>query len=263
VVASSPNFTASFPPPNGLHPTFSLSFPSTPTPPNDNEDCALHAYITLPSTVFLDKYPFSDPLFLESHNLRALRGLSGETDLEAPEWVVNSWGSAALFELNVPTSGNLDKSFNVTIPMHTRYLPPQDASHVLLPIPFPAVFWACPSDNSGGKFAVSPFDRTALGYDAMFGGNTLFYHVPPATYNSATGGKAVASLKVPVLDTGKAQYVGAGTVGVVVLGMLWIVWSLWRGVWSKGSTGPTKASSKSDTSKPAGKTRKNAGRKEE
>lgn len=114
--------------------------------------CALHAYLTLPSTVFLDRYQFSDPLFLASQNLVALHSLSGEADLEAPEWVMKKWGSAALFELkgprgddddddeydygyddgdnnNVKHSRDIEQQapggqWDVSIPLHLRYLKP-------------------------------------------------------------------------------------------------------------------------------------------
>jgi hypothetical protein len=191
----------------------------------------------------LDKYPFSDPLFLKSHNLRSLRGLSGETDLEAPEWTVKKWGSAALFDLAVPTSLPKSGNFSVTIPLHTRYLPPQEVEHVLLAIPFPSVFYACPADNSATKFASSPFDRVDIGYDGLFGGNTLFYHVSPSTGSfdseetidqfDASGGMAIATLRVPVLDAEKAEYVGMGTMAAVGVGVLWLVWKLYTGVWAK------------------------------
>ncbi|KAI1573798.1 PIG-X domain containing protein [Pyrenophora tritici-repentis] len=68
-----------------------------PTP-----SCKLHAHLTLPSYLFIDKYQFTDALFLASKNIKSLRSLSGATDLEAPDWVVEEWGSAALFQLAVP-----------------------------------------------------------------------------------------------------------------------------------------------------------------
>jgi hypothetical protein len=140
---------------------------------------------------------------------------------------VPTWGSAALLEVALPEEE--EKKFEVSLPLHLRYLTPLNASHVLTPVPYPALFFACPSENSGSKFAAAPFDRTNLGYDGLFGSNTLFYHVPPLA-----GERSVVTLTVPVLDLRAAKWVEMGTVAAVVLGTLWILAVLARGVWRDG-----------------------------
>lgn len=94
------HYSVSFDKPTGLHPTMRLSFSdpaSLVPPPNKPADsqCALHSYVTLPSVLFPDPYQLSttDPLFLSSHNLVTTRSISGETDLEAPDYVLEKWGS--------------------------------------------------------------------------------------------------------------------------------------------------------------------------
>lgn len=182
-------------------------------------DCRLHTYLTLPSYLFIDKYPLQDPLFLANHRLKALHSLSGATDLEAPEWVVSQWGSAALFEIDHPeimewTEELKQPPFRATIPLHLRYLPPSQSSNTSKPlspavnvtdgkaevlVPWPQVFWVCPASESSAQFPSSPFDRTNLGYDGLFGPKTMFYHF---LSNSAMNAKhgAVEALTVPVLD---------------------------------------------------------------
>jgi hypothetical protein len=213
-------YKTSFKTPTGIHPTLALSFSSTPTSPG--QGCALHAYFTLPSTLFFDKYPFSDPLFLASHSLISMHAISGATDLEAPEWVVPTWGSAALFELAPDTA-------EATFPLHLRYLPPFNASTILAPVPWPTIFWACPAE-AGSKYNTSPFDRTNLGYDGLFGTNTLFYHVPPAQDVS----RVVETISVPVLDLQKATSVETGTIITVLGGTIWILYILLTSVWKNG-----------------------------
>ncbi|KAH7386847.1 PIG-X [Phaeosphaeria sp. MPI-PUGE-AT-0046c] len=218
-------YTTSFQHPTGLHPTLTLSFPSAHlTPPNPT--CKLHAHLTLPSYLFIDKYQFTDPLFLSSKNLVSLRSLAGATDLEAPDWVIKEWGSAALFELGHPDPSSFAqrgaKEFNVSIPMHLRYLPASPASHTRLPLPWPVVFWVCRADE-GAKMAANPFDRTHLGYEALFGPKTRFMHVEPAAKAS---GELVEWIDVPVLDLRGTQWVEWGTVGMVVgafLGLCWVL----------------------------------------
>ncbi|GME29002.1 PIG-X/PBN1 domain-containing protein [Neofusicoccum parvum] len=241
-----PTYHTTFDQPTGLHPTLRLSFPrpkKTLTPPDAS--CALHTYLTLPSTFFLDKYQFSDPLFLSSHNLRNLRALAGATDLEAPDWVVPQWGSVALFELAHPVphpdseeasksspsaaddDDGEDADFEVTIPLHLRYLPPaQNASGLVdASLPWPVVFWACKAEE-GTKMSVNPFDRTNLGYDGLFGNRVMFYHVPPAADVADVDGGLVETLKVPVLDLDRAWYVEYGTIAAVGLAMAWLLFKI-------------------------------------
>ncbi|KAH6200688.1 hypothetical protein HBI15_192290 [Parastagonospora nodorum] len=211
-------FTTTFNSPTGLHPTLTLSFPTTHlTAPNPT--CKLHTHLTLPSYLFIDKYQFTDPLFLASKNLKSLRSLAGNTDLEAPDWVVSEWGSAALFELAVPSSSSSETAHNVSIPLHLRYMPASPASHTRLPVPWPVVFWACRADE-GAKMAANPFDRVHLGYEALFGLKTRFMHVEPAK------GDLVAWIDVPVLDLGRTGWVEVGTVGTAVCAFLGLCWVL-------------------------------------
>ncbi|PSK55771.1 hypothetical protein B9Z65_4649 [Elsinoe australis] len=235
--AGSFTFNASFREPTGLHPTLQLTFDKSNLQP-PLPSCSLHTYLTLPSTLFIDRYQFSDALFLASQNLVSLRSLSGETDLEAPEWVVKQWGSTALFEVAVPDDlpaakrpRSLSDPWTVNIPMHLRYLPPRkiNESSVYPPymatgvetealpgkrstsIPYPAVFWACPAD-SGLKMSVNPFDRVNLGYDGLFGPKTMFWHVLPSM------GKTLSvSLEVPVMNMERATTVESATAVVFSL----------------------------------------------
>ena len=226
---------ASFQHPTGLHPKLDLTLPaSSLSPPQPS--CALHAYLTLPSALFIDRYQFSDNLFLQSQNLKALRAFSGEQDLEAPDWVVNAWGSAALFELAHPATGSSSASeedWTATIPTHLRYVKPNStvssSSTAHLSIPAPIVFWACNADE-GTKFNTNPFDRENLGYDGLFGKKTMFYHVPPAPVMAEAENGLLLDLEVPVLDAGKAgSWVGIATVAVVVAGFTWVVWKVLGG----------------------------------
>ncbi|KAI9653359.1 MAG: protease B nonderepressible form [Alyxoria varia] len=207
-------YYTSFDTPTGLHPTMRIHLSNSssgssnhaPHPPYPS--CVLHAYLTLPSSLFIDRYPLSDPLNLKSHRLTALRSLEGATDLEAPEWDIRQWGSTALFELDTSVDdeyGSKGKAWSATIPLHARYQEPsRSASHANITVPAPAVFWSCPardvlqasSDESGSndnkedgsrkavpnarddevssnpKFHVNPFDRTTLGYDMLISGGS-------------------------------------------------------------------------------------------
>ena len=271
-------FSASFKQPTGLHPTLALTFPDDvllqPSAHSSAQtgreqkgiQCALHTHLTLPSYLFLDKYAFRDELFLSSHNLTALRSLTGATDLELPDWKIEAWGSAALFELSIPSSSSSSSSspsnphhhsalessvgaHSITIPLHTRYLPPSDTGYAHVPMPYPVVFWACTAP-SGSKFATNPFDRTHLGYEGLFGERTAFYHLTPiaaptsdsflvpregaaaegAAIRGGGTGTLMLDLTIPVLDLShwSAKFIEPGTVTIVLLGFAWVVCCLFR-----------------------------------
>ncbi|MCJ1388379.1 protease B nonderepressible form [Xylographa bjoerkii] len=219
-------YEASFLSPTGLHPTLRLNFPSSSSK-TPSENCALHSYLTLPSTLFPDKYQLSSPLFLASKNLRWVRSVSGETDLEAPDWAVERWGSAMLIELAPPDpeSNAVHESWHADIPLHLRYLRPSKSGAASTDIPWPVVFWACTAEE-GSKMSVNPFDRVNLGYDGLFGPKTMFYHLDPAFNRHNDTGSLVERLSVPVLAMDSNAWIESGTVIVVVLGCLWVLGKL-------------------------------------
>ncbi|KAJ5270453.1 hypothetical protein N7505_006211 [Penicillium chrysogenum] len=221
-------YAVSFASPTGLHPTIDTT-------------CALHTYLTLPSTIFGDQYQLAttDPLFLESHNLVALRALAGEMDLEAPDWVVQRWGSNWLLELSTPretedaTTTPDPSNWTATIPLHLRYLPPSETGHRTAHIPWPVVFWACTAEDDT-NMGVNPFDRTNLGWDSLFHPRTLFYQLQPA------GDRLVEEVDVPVLrlEGGDGYFQGKhielGTCVFISLGFMWVLWRLACVAWSSG-----------------------------
>lgn len=223
-------FSSSFLHPTGLHPTLKLQISSS-TPPTDERTCSLHAHLTLPRSIFADRYQLSDPLFLASKNLSALHHITTPVDLEAPTYTMNIWGSSLLLELAPPSTAS---SFTAQIPLHLRYLPPSSSGQSTLDIPYPIVFWACVADE-GSKFPINPFDRVNLGYDGLFGPKTMFYHLSPE------GERLINDISVPVLDSKKSGYVEAGTAGVVLLGFAWVLWCLW-GVWKREGYGSSRGS---------------------
>ncbi|KAI1496726.1 PIG-X [Biscogniauxia marginata] len=214
------SFSSSFLKPTGLHPTLQLRLASS-KPPLEDAYCSLHAYLTLPRTIFADKYQFDDELFLSSKNLTALRYTSQPVDLEAPDYAMKLWGSTILLELQ-PPDVEADQPWTTEIPLHLRYLSPAEGGYQSISVPWPAVFWACTAED-GTKFPNSPFDRVNLGYDGLFGPRTLFWHVNP---KPEAGGSLNHQIPVPVLDLGKSAWISTGTTAVVLAGFAFIVWKL-------------------------------------
>lgn len=246
------SFSAAFLQPTGLHPTLQLRLHGAAAPPDLGGDddgsstCSLHAHLTLPRAIFADKYQLSDPLFLASKNLTALRYISQPVDLEAPDYALKTWGSAALLELAPPlpkttTTEEEEVGWTAEVPLHLRYLSPAAGGYRTAQVPHPAVFWACTTEE-GTKFPASPFERVNLGYDGLFGPRTVFWHVDPApapAADPAGGAKLLSEVRVPVLDVDKSGWVSAGTAAVVLLGFGWVAWKL-LAVYLRTGYGPQK-----------------------
>ncbi|KAL2148166.1 hypothetical protein VTH82DRAFT_8031 [Thermothelomyces myriococcoides] len=238
-------FSARFLAPTGLHPTLQLRFTSrNPRPLSESEggdtgSCHPYAYLTLPRTIFADKYQLSDPLFLASKNLAALRHTTRPVDLEAPEYAMSQWGSAILVELAPPKGGESggggngkeggaeNDEWTAEIPLHLRYLAPASGGYSTISVPYPAVFWACEPEQEAEAFPPNPFEKARLGYDDLFEEGTVFWHVQPRPPTGNVGdGWLVNEVRVPVLDVEKARWVNAGTAAAVAVGFAWIVWKL-------------------------------------
>ena len=238
IQSSASAYSVSFIQPTGLHPHLRLSInTSAPQSTSNPNSCSLLAYLTLPSTIFPDKYQLEEPLLLKDLNIRSIRSISGYTDLEAPEYAVKSWGSSLLIELNASQStpghsGDApNKEFQVRVPLHLRYLSPAQGSGVAkTTVPWPVIFWACTAEE-GSKMSTNPFDRVNLGYDGLFGTKTMFYHLAPIV-NISDGETAglVEHLSVPVLDSDwvgmRNGMVEVGTAFVVLFACLWVSWKL-------------------------------------
>lgn len=254
--AQAQQYTISFDEPTGLHPTLRINFLSSspsalasPTNKPPDSTCALHTYLTLPSVLFPDQYAFPhshpDPLFTSAHNILSLHSLSGEVDLEIPDYATQKWGSAMLLELATPTNtstANVDTSspWTISIPLHLRYLTPSPSGYRTVTIPDPLVFWACTADD-GTKFPVNPFDRVNLGYDALFGPRTMFFHLEPSAR------RLVREIKVPVLNEGVMGFKRVEWVtGCLVLGgFLYVAVLVLRRIWGGlGGSGAVKGSTR-------------------
>lgn len=214
------SFSSEFLSPTGLHPTLQLSISSNFAPAED-ANCVPYAHLTLPKTIFADRYQLDDALFLASKNLTASRYTSLPVDLEAPAYTTKSWGSSVLLELAPPTSDK-PEAWTVEVPLHLRYLEPSATGEVKAEIPYPAVFWTCDSHDAINSPS-NPFDRLGLGYDDLFGPTTAFWHVTP---QPEVGNRLTNAIMVPVLKDGASAWVGSGTAAVVTLGFAWVLWKL-------------------------------------
>lgn len=228
---SDASFSSEFLTPTGLHPTLQLRLSSN-KPPVEDAECAPHAYLTLPKTIFADRYQLEDGLFLASKNLTASRYTSLPVDLEAPAYTTKTWGSSVLLEL-APPGSEVAQAWTAEVPLHLRYLEPSATGYVPVEIPYPAVFWACES-GSDADFSTNPFDRRHLGYDGLFSPQTTFWHVNP---QPESGRRIMSSVSVPVLKEGGAAWIGLGTAAVVGLGFAWVLWKLLSAYTASGHGG--------------------------
>ncbi|KAH6890415.1 PIG-X [Thelonectria olida] len=228
------DFSSKFLTPTGLHPTLQLTFSSNQRPAGDvDKRCNPYAYLTLPKTIFADRYQLADELFLASKNLTALRYTSLPVDLEAPAYTTDSWGSRVLLQL-APPSSDQDQPWTAEVPLHLRYMEPSSTGQADIEVPYPAVFWACGTEIDNLS---NPFDREHLGYDELFDSEFSFWHVTPRAGN---GTRLMNPVSVPVLNDQKAEWIGLGTSVAVMLGFAWVLWKLVGAMMSSGSHGQPK-----------------------
>ena len=230
--SSEASFTSRFVEPTGLHPVLQLKLSSSEAPVAD-EHCAPYAYLTLPNTIFADRYQLADELFLASNNLTASRYTSLPVDLEAPAYATKTWGSTVLLELAPPPHSSDDPvaAWTAQVPLHLRYLKPSTSGIADIEIPYPVVFWACDASSTNADFANNPFDRIHVGYDGLFNTSTVFWHVKP---EPASGDRLMSPVSVPVLTEQAAAWVGVGTAAVVAMGFAWVLWTLATVFWRFG-----------------------------
>jgi hypothetical protein len=221
------SFSAGWVEPTGLHPSLKLSVGNS-VPPSEYEDCSLYAHLTLPKSVFPDRHQFTDPLFMASKNLTTIRHISTPVDLEAPEYTQKLWGSTVLLQLSAPQ--NSSEPCTAEVPLHLRYLEPSAEGYAEAEIPVPVVFWACVAPEDF-KFNMNPFDRTHLGYDRLFGPETIFYHVEPTPEQPP-----YIQLKVPTLNTQHSEIISSATALVIALGLGWVILQL-LGIWRRDGYG--------------------------
>ena len=215
-------FSSTFLQPTGLHPTLQITL-SDNQPPEEDADCRPYAYLTLPKTIFADRYQLDDELFMASKNLTASRYTTLPVDLEAPAYTTATWGSSVLLEMAAPPS-KAQQDWTAEVPLHLRYLEPSSTGERTIEVPYPAVFWACQAHQTV-DFTNNPFDRQKLGYDALFDpSTTVFWHVRPSPADG--GDRLMNRISVPVLRDEAASWVGLGTAGVIAVGFAWVLWKI-------------------------------------
>ncbi|CUS08202.1 unnamed protein product [Tuber aestivum] len=210
--------------PTGLHPKLKLSIHGPVKPPrSDGNGCTLNAYFTLPVALFIDKYQLSsdNQQLLDSLGIKQIRAISGETDLEAPVWTREKWGSRVLVEVDAKGGEN---GIELELPLHLRYLEPRyGGTTKKVDFAWPSVFWACGSEQ-WKKMAVNPFDRLHLGWEDLFPEQVMYYHLSPMPHERSEG--AWSSIDVPVLGLENAGMIKIGTVTIVGLGFLWVLFKI-------------------------------------
>ncbi|KAI1540364.1 PIG-X-domain-containing protein [Pyrenophora tritici-repentis] len=154
----------------------------------DPEDIQFGGFLTV---LGQDQKP--NALFLASKNIKSLRSLSGATDLEAPDWVVEEWGSAALFQLAVPK-----KSQHASNPFDRTHL-----GYEGLFGPKTRFLHVDPKPDVDAKGQELIREKLLVGDDWL-----------------------VEFIKVPVLATGRSTWVEGGTVGIVLVAFVGLCWVL-------------------------------------
>jgi len=220
-------YSVDFERPTGLHPKHVISLENVFSP---QARCSLFAKYTFAKSLFLDKYQLAelDKPTPSRDAVGYLHGLWGESDLEAPIWAVDGYGSEALVQIyakNRPKS-ETPGTFQFELPTHSRYEVPQLNSTVVDEVqPWPVVFWACQSTEEEKEAYPAPgaVETVHLGYETIFPKNTVFHYLTP----KVEAGKTLQSeFDIPVAPFSSYETVQLVTLIAILTGFFYLTYEL-------------------------------------
>ncbi|GAA6016606.1 hypothetical protein JCM11491_006014 [Sporobolomyces phaffii] len=257
-----------FIPARGFHPTLHLSIDPGRAP---RRSCALIAAVSIPPAFILDRYQLAQLERDGALSGSRILAISGDVDLEAPEWSASASESAGvLVQLVDPTTSSssptppqpLDATVTLDIPLHLRYQRPSHLgrAHVAIEPP-PRVFWACPDDGDGDDDGprVEPTSTTQImpcpptcplfapdvpfrsssplaNYSSLFFLDSSSSPSSPCAPRQPPHAPPFATIVVPTAFDSHAAFVGPTTVVVVWLGFAYLAWTTYRTVLGPSST---------------------------
>ncbi|CCJ30167.1 unnamed protein product [Pneumocystis jirovecii] len=143
--------------------------------------CSLYILYYLPKSVFVDKYQLQDLVQFNIGNLKKVHFIWGETNLEAPVWKLQKWGSVVLIET---VSNHLNTSFFVDLPIHLRYFPPKKDMFYTSDLPFPISFFSCESIQDVNTIQ-TPFTSSWELFHQHFPQNNTFHFLHNLNHNDS------------------------------------------------------------------------------
>lgn len=220
-------YSVDFERPTGLHPKHIVTLENAVSP---QTKCSLFAKYTFSKSLFLDKYQLAelDKPTPSRDAVGYLYELWGETDLEAPIWAVDGYGSEALVQIyvkNRPTD-EIPGTFQFELPTHSRYEVPQINSTVVGEVqPWPVVFWACQSTEGEKEAYPAPgaVETVHLGYETIFPESTAFHYLTP----KIDAGKILQSeFDIPVAPFSSYETVQLVTLVAILAGFFYLIYEL-------------------------------------
>lgn len=225
------NYYVDFMRPVGLHPKHKLVMSNVRAP---KRQCSLYAKYSFSKSLFLDRYQLKD-LAEPTPNRPAVGRLYdvwGETDLEAPIWAVDGWGSEALIQLYTSHKSS-DGELVFELPTHSRYEVPQtQSSSVHEYQPWPVVFWAClpptkEEDNSLETTVPSAVETRNIGYESIFPNDTVFYYFNADT-SRLPSDRLQSEFDIPVAPFSSYSVVQVVTVVVILASFFYLLYEIIR-----------------------------------
>ncbi|ANB11588.1 Pbn1p [Sugiyamaella lignohabitans] len=215
----SSSYRADFSKPVGLHPKHNLHLSNIESP---DQHCRLYSKYTIPKALFVDKYQLAD--LDRSTAMSTAKGkliaVWGETDLEAPVWSVDGWGSELLVEI-YHNSDIQSSDFTFELPLHSRYeFPQMNSTSVTQNLPWPIVFWVCPDFQQEQRHIG---EIKGLGYESLFPDNTLYYHLTPSPED---GDVLSTSFNIPVAPFNQYDRIQWLSVTVLLTATIYILYKI-------------------------------------
>ncbi|KTW30212.1 hypothetical protein T552_00690 [Pneumocystis carinii B80] len=182
-----------------------------------NDSCSLYILYYLPKFIYVDKYQLENLAQFNIGNLKKIHFIHGETDLEAPSWQLNKWGSLilveALFYQNI--------SFFIDLPIHLRYHLPMLHNFHSFNLSLPTSFFFCHSAK-GIYPSNSPFLSSWLLFHNYFSKNGSFYFLNHSIQNYSTS----MTIHTPILYSNHILFVQIATFLVISISFFYIFFKI-------------------------------------
>jgi hypothetical protein len=179
-------------------------------------DCIFDIIYIIPREAFVD--------INQLHDLRISKHVVvlNETDLEAPVEAVRGGNVVAIRYEAEDYLMLLGQEMNIDLPLHMRYQKPDSLwTHQTVTIPEPKVGWTCLIEPPLKSTSIPPLPT--IDFHLERDSRTTFDEIESTTIGNMT-------VRVPVGCTADTYTVQTGTFITVVVGALWIAWTLYRAV---------------------------------
>jgi len=212
--------------PHGMHPVYSVTLIDNSLFPFEPETkCKLRFDIDLPKQFIVDKYQL-EGLIGRVGDTSCIKSLelsnNGDIDLELPDYKVEEFGSTVhlvLDERCVVTNNGFQ------LPLHLRYGAPNNSGVQKVKITAGELYWSCLVND---KARWSSITHSFHYEDGTLGKSKLEDSIEWRYYHIQNKASSKLEIDLPVGQITHLKFVEIGTLLVVLMSSIYILWTCWK-----------------------------------